>query len=700
MHDSKNIINEQPKQILEDKKPISVSNETDEIIITIQKKFINENTNYDILRLFTVLVSPLFTNQEKSISNKENILVKSKIGYKHIAFFIENRGHYTGGRYSLVHQAVLLSNYTQVTIVTNQEIDFINDFRDMVTDNLSVVVSSDYLLSSDVNDFDLIFGIPLMSGHYAHSYAKKHNLSLYLMMFETPNWVKKYRDGADSTEEYWSDYKRRLLDCDKIIVPSFESKKYLLEWLTSVNEKQVDVIYPCINEIKADSSKRCVFEDNKINVLFLSRMIPGKSPVSIIKKTDKNRFRWIIIGKIWKISKDEIKKLVDNGYEIIIFGSVDDKDKFEIIKGCDVLAFPTHFEGFGMPPMEALYCGIPVITYSLPVLKEIYGNSKGIFWVDNFDENVFVEKLKGIIKGGIGVQNIVPMKETAKKLLDVFEIPKITTGTIVYNGSDFIEYSIGSLKNIAYKIVIIDGAVEGYNNELENGRSKDGTIQKINEMIKKDYLGKIELVLLPDGQRVWPNKIVMQNQIYKCVPDETDYYIKLDHDEVWKSEDAMNCVNLMINDFQVKVLKMKFHHFWTSFDKVTTDEGGKWSTIHPRIWKWKIGLHHRKTFNQFVTQDGVLYDFPFYKDMISKIGIIYHFGYVRSTKAIQEKIKYYNGRKIESYADDTYSNWTEGENTQPSQCRDTISKVVSFNKKDLPKILIKHPFYNLSDVRR
>jgi glycosyltransferase involved in cell wall biosynthesis len=35
--------------------------------------------------------------------------------------------------------------------------------------------------------------------------------------------------------------------------------------------------------------------------------------------------------------------------------------------------FPSYFEGYGYPPVEALYCGTPCVAYALPVLKEVCG---------------------------------------------------------------------------------------------------------------------------------------------------------------------------------------------------------------------------------------------------------------------------------------------------------------------------------------
>lgn len=49
---------------------------------------------------------------------------------------------------------------------------------------------------------------------------------------------------------------------------------------------------------------------------------------------------------------------------------VSEKFKFALLLASDVLLFPSHFEGYGYPPLEAAYCGAEVVAYRLPVLVE------------------------------------------------------------------------------------------------------------------------------------------------------------------------------------------------------------------------------------------------------------------------------------------------------------------------------------------
>ena len=88
----------------------------------------------------------------------------------------------------------------------------------------------------------------------------------------------------------------------------------------------------------------------------------------------------------------KIVGLVDEGYDIIRPESyVSDHDKPAIISGATMLVYPSHFEGFGMPPLEAMACGVPVITADNSSLPEVVGDAA--IMVDSHDAQGLVEAI-------------------------------------------------------------------------------------------------------------------------------------------------------------------------------------------------------------------------------------------------------------------------------------------------------------------
>jgi len=76
----------------------------------------------------------------------------------------------------------------------------------------------------------------------------------------------------------------------------------------------------------------------------------------------------------WKTEKlfQKIIGKVDEGKRIIRPSEyIDDLDKPAILSGAEMLVYPSHYEGFGMPPLEALACGTPVVTANNSSLPEV-----------------------------------------------------------------------------------------------------------------------------------------------------------------------------------------------------------------------------------------------------------------------------------------------------------------------------------------
>jgi len=118
-------------------------------------------------------------------------------------------------------------------------------------------------------------------------------------------------------------------------------------------------------------------------ILALSNLEPRKNldglvdaycslPAAITKKVGL-----VLVGvNGWKIEKlfGKIVGKVEEGYNISRPSHyVDDADKPAIISGAKLLVYPSHYEGFGMPPLEALACGVPVITADNSSLPEVVG---------------------------------------------------------------------------------------------------------------------------------------------------------------------------------------------------------------------------------------------------------------------------------------------------------------------------------------
>lgn len=92
----------------------------------------------------------------------------------------------------------------------------------------------------------------------------------------------------------------------------------------------------------------------------------------------RNQYSLVLAGKWgWKI--EGLRKLIEKrrseGYDIITTDYVDHGDRATFYRNASYYAITTHYEGFGMPLLEALHCGIPTVSVDIPVLREVGGDA-------------------------------------------------------------------------------------------------------------------------------------------------------------------------------------------------------------------------------------------------------------------------------------------------------------------------------------
>ena len=77
---------------------------------------------------------------------------------------------------------------------------------------------------------------------------------------------------------------------------------------------------------------------------------------------------------------------------VVKTGYLDTADLRSVVAGASCLAFPSIYEGFGLPPVEALACGVPVVATDLPVTREVLGDAARL--VPTGDVDALAEALR------------------------------------------------------------------------------------------------------------------------------------------------------------------------------------------------------------------------------------------------------------------------------------------------------------------
>lgn len=168
---------------------------------------------------------------------------------------------------------------------------------------------------------------------------------------------------------------------DVIIVFSENTKKDLLKSY-SIKEDKIKTIYLAgrdefkekIKEEEIEKVKQ-KYGIRKKYFIFTGTLEPKKNVVRIgeafleIQKKHKD-FCFVFAGaKGWGV--DELYKKTKNNTDIIFTGFVPDEDLIALVKGAYCFIFPSIYEGFGMPVLDAFNAGLPLITSKVASIPEI-----------------------------------------------------------------------------------------------------------------------------------------------------------------------------------------------------------------------------------------------------------------------------------------------------------------------------------------
>jgi len=193
---------------------------------------------------------------------------------------------------------------------------------------------------------------------------------------------------------------------DKIITVSENSKKDIIRYCR-VHSDKIHVIYNGVDKkfgpIREDlvAKVKRKYDISSKYILFVGTIDhPGKNVCSLIYacrklwEAGKDDFKLVLVGGEG-FGYEKIKKMIDSDKRIRRLGYVEDADLPAIYCGAELFCFLSLYEGFGLPVVEAMACGVPVIVSNCPPLPGIVGVA-GII-VRPFDINEISEKINEVL---------------------------------------------------------------------------------------------------------------------------------------------------------------------------------------------------------------------------------------------------------------------------------------------------------------
>lgn len=194
---------------------------------------------------------------------------------------------------------------------------------------------------------------------------------------------------------------KTIKNCHKIVVISQNTKLDLIRYY-HVPKNKITIIYPSFSRINIDEQKPKI-QIKKPYILYLGTLEPRKNITLIIKalhqlkSTSSFHHQLIISGKKgwgFKDIFDTVHRL-SLEKEVIFTGYVSDAEKKYLYLHADLFVYPSLYEGFGIPPLEAMNYGCPVITSNVSSLPEVIGDA-GLM-IDPHNVKALISAIKRVI---------------------------------------------------------------------------------------------------------------------------------------------------------------------------------------------------------------------------------------------------------------------------------------------------------------
>jgi glycosyltransferase involved in cell wall biosynthesis len=232
-----------------------------------------------------------------------------------------------------------------------------------------------------------------------------------------------------------------IINSDKIIAIS-ESTKFDIMRSFAIDENKIFVIYPGkdplfrpINDVESLTSTKSKYGINSKYILSVCTLEPRKNLVGLVKayKILLNSYKCdhdlVIVGKKGWLYQDIYKESASLGNKVKYLGFVGDKDLVCLYNSADLFVYPSFYEGFGLPVLEAMSCGTPIITSNTSSLPEVVGDAGILVDPNNIEEIAYKmnyvlinEALKLQMRDrGITRSNMFSWESSANKLLKLYK---------------------------------------------------------------------------------------------------------------------------------------------------------------------------------------------------------------------------------------------------------------------------------------
>jgi glycosyltransferase involved in cell wall biosynthesis len=184
------------------------------------------------------------------------------------------------------------------------------------------------------------------------------------------------------------------------VIAVSENTKRDIETILGIPPEKIHVIYeaaaphfrPVTNRAELEEVRRQLNLPSRF-VLYVGNVEPRKNLERLIRAIARINPRHssptalVIVGSLAWGHQSVLKTIEAEGVSdrVIFLGYVDEQHLAALYSLCEVFAYPSHYEGFGLPVLEAMACGAPVVTTNQGSLSEVAGEAAAFVTPDSVD---------------------------------------------------------------------------------------------------------------------------------------------------------------------------------------------------------------------------------------------------------------------------------------------------------------------------
>ena len=203
---------------------------------------------------------------------------------------------------------------------------------------------------------------------HRHQILTVHDLRPY---FDSDTWVQKFY--------FHKMLGRALRRCDGILTVSETSKRDIVE-VYGISEQKIFVV-PNAVDLPA-ANLECLSDpigDGVPYLLMVGASWKHKNAMEVLEEHDSwgRDFRLKILAGEGQYCEQLRERAANLGIseKVDLLQAVSEAELADLYRGCGALVYPSRMEGFGLPPLEAMAYGRPVIVSDIPVFRELFGDA-------------------------------------------------------------------------------------------------------------------------------------------------------------------------------------------------------------------------------------------------------------------------------------------------------------------------------------